>query len=268
MGTMSCVISITPERVVDVDPDGTGQGIELDLCIGNTDAQNDEVLCRETLARLRPFSSNDIAADDAAEVAGGCTKGESCGCSCKFPTPHLTSFAVLDQEIPVAGEPSADMQTAGFNSTDESTTVADVIVEVLYEATVIGYSSAGINTTIEAAYKHTVSVETNVDVADIALGNRIEVQGGVRFNVTLKTTEGKAEGVGTKVKGFKSSQSFLVAFKNAISEAGAVPPAGLAVSPVLATPPPTPTTTTTTTTTTTAAVAIVSKPKPQKVTFK
>jgi hypothetical protein len=107
---MTVALSIVPDRVVSIDL--AAGGIEIDLCVAQDGAQSNATLCGEVLKRLRPFSSNDVTADDAAEVAGGCAKGDSCGCSCKFTTPHLTAFTVADTEFAVAGEVSADEQIA------------------------------------------------------------------------------------------------------------------------------------------------------------
>jgi hypothetical protein len=76
------------------------------------------------LKRLRPMSSQDLTADDSREVAGGCTKGKSSGCSCRFTTPHLTTFAVVDAGIEVAGEPSAEQLVAGVEVLGVTTTTA------------------------------------------------------------------------------------------------------------------------------------------------
>jgi hypothetical protein len=110
---MSAAISMVADRVVTIDPD---VGIEFDLCIGDDDAQTNATKCAVVLARLRPMSSQDISASesDAQEVFGGCRKGTSCGCSCAFTTPHLTSFIVTDPGIELAGEVSVDQIDAGM----------------------------------------------------------------------------------------------------------------------------------------------------------
>jgi hypothetical protein len=104
-----------PDREVTIDPD---VGIEFDLCIGDSAAQTDAELCAAVLARLRPMSSQNLAAavSDAKEVYGGCRKGTSCGCSCAFSSPHLTSFVVADPGIEIAGEVTADALDAGVEA--------------------------------------------------------------------------------------------------------------------------------------------------------
>ena len=47
---------------------------------------------------------------------GGCRKGTSCGCSCAFSSPHLTSFVVADPGIEVAGEVTVDALVAGVEA--------------------------------------------------------------------------------------------------------------------------------------------------------
>jgi hypothetical protein len=109
---MSTPITMVPDREVTIDGD---IGIEFDLCIGDSAAQTNATKCKNVLARLRPMSSQDLNANvsDAKEVYGGCRKGTSCGCSCAFTTPHLTSFVVTDPGIEVAGEVTADALEAG-----------------------------------------------------------------------------------------------------------------------------------------------------------
>ena len=101
---MSVAVTIVPDQVVIIDPE---VGIEIELTIADDEAQTDPAKCAAVLKRLRPMSSQDLTADDSREVAGGCTKGKSSGCSCRFTTPHLATFAVVDAGIEVAGEPSA-----------------------------------------------------------------------------------------------------------------------------------------------------------------
>jgi hypothetical protein len=109
---MSAALSLTPDRVVDIDP---AVGIGVDLCIADDAAQTDGARCALLLGRLRPFSSQDVtAAGDLTEVAGGCAKGTACGCSCRFTTPHLTAFVVADGNDHVAGEISAEQIDAGL----------------------------------------------------------------------------------------------------------------------------------------------------------
>ena len=109
---MSTVLTVVPDQPVKIDPD---RGIELDLNIADDEAQTDPTRCLAVLKRLRPFSSQDMTKDDAKEVPGGCKKGRASGCSCLFVTPHLTTFAVVDAGIEVAGEPSADQLAAGVS---------------------------------------------------------------------------------------------------------------------------------------------------------
>ena len=107
----STALTLIPDRVVDIDGD---IGIEIDLCVGGPEAQANGTLCDAVLARLRPYSSQDLTADDATELPGGCQKGSAaCGCSCAFTTPHLTTFVVAEGDVAVAGELSADQLDAG-----------------------------------------------------------------------------------------------------------------------------------------------------------
>jgi hypothetical protein len=107
---MSTALSLTPDRVVEIDPD---IGIDIELCVDIGSAT-----CDAVLKRLRPFSTQDLTADDASEVPGGCQKGvtSKCPCACRFTTPHLTTFAVADPEIAVVGEVTADQLDAGVAS--------------------------------------------------------------------------------------------------------------------------------------------------------
>ena len=118
---MSPALTIEPDRVIDIG----GEGIKVDLCVGNTDAQNNATQCLAMLPRLRPFASQDLTSDDAEEVPGGCSKGDACGCSCLFSTPHLTSFVVVDTGAELEGDTSEAVQAAtqttrGFASTTTS----------------------------------------------------------------------------------------------------------------------------------------------------
>jgi hypothetical protein len=118
----STALTLIPDRVVDIDGD---IGIEIDLCVGGPEAQADGALCDAVLARLRPYSSQDLTADDATELPGGCQKGSAaCGCSCAFTTPHLTTFVVAEGDVAVAGELSADQLDAGVANLVELATTA------------------------------------------------------------------------------------------------------------------------------------------------
>jgi hypothetical protein len=107
---MSTAVTIDADQVIKIDPD---LGIEIDLCVADDAAQSNPALCAVVLQRLRPFSSQDVTADDAKEVTGGCVRGTACGCSCRFVAPHLTTFAVVDADVEIVGEPSADQLAAG-----------------------------------------------------------------------------------------------------------------------------------------------------------
>jgi hypothetical protein len=109
LDVLSTCVELIPGSVPDIN---VLEGIDLDLCVSNPDAQNDAALCEKVLSRLRPYSSNDLVTDDATEVVGGCTKGDACGCSCKFKTRHLTAFAVVDTGIEREGEESVDQLAA------------------------------------------------------------------------------------------------------------------------------------------------------------
>jgi hypothetical protein len=107
---MSAAVTVEPDRPCKIDGD---QGIGVELCIADGPAQGDGERCASILSRLTPYSSQTLS-NDLVEVAGGCTKGTSCGCACAFRTPHLTTFVVGDAEQAALGEVSVDQLAAGL----------------------------------------------------------------------------------------------------------------------------------------------------------
>ena len=117
LDAQSIAIDLEPDRVVSVDPTGIGTAVEIDLCIADATAQVNAAFCTTVLARLRPyFAGNAADSGEAYELPGGCTKGNVCGCSCRFVTTKTSSaFVVNDPGMQTTGEVSSDLIEAGID---------------------------------------------------------------------------------------------------------------------------------------------------------
>jgi hypothetical protein len=157
---MSTAITVMTDRDIIIDGD---IGIEFDMCVTDGAAQADAARCALLLPRLQPVSSQDMASGSdnakAEEVIGGCVKGNVCGCSCRFVSPHLTSFAVVDRDLAFSGEVTPDALDAGVESLsgapsafpsapgsepDTTSEVAGPEVSSSATATVIGVCAAAV----------------------------------------------------------------------------------------------------------------------------
>eukprot|EP00937_MAST-01D_sp_MAST-1D-sp2_P002493 g2493.t1 len=218
---MSAAISITPDRLVEIDAGNTGQGIEIDLCIGDPKAQTDGDYCKSVLRRLRPYSSQDITADDAQEVAGGCTKGAACGCSCKFVTPHLTSFVVADANIPYECDQTDDMVANGDQGAASANAKCGNSYTVKFDMNINGFDSVSFDADAQNVFKTTLSQEEMLNVAEdkITLGQVTEtatarrLAGGITVAVTVNApTQGVADRVTERVADATFAPGFASAY--------------------------------------------------------